>query len=48
RAAFGQGLGGDLVMVDVRQALGALDEILGQRFDNDMLDAIFARFCIGK
>lgn len=46
--AFGGGASGDLVMVDVRVALGALDEILGRRFDEDVLDAIFARFCIGK
>jgi tRNA modification GTPase len=42
------GLPHDLVMVDVREALGALDELLGRRFDEELLDAIFSRFCIGK
>jgi tRNA modification GTPase len=46
--AFAAALSGDLVMVDVRLALGALDGILGRRFDDEVLDAIFARFCIGK
>jgi tRNA modification GTPase len=46
--AFADGASGDLVMVDVRLALGALDEVLGRRFDEEVLDAIFARFCIGK
>lgn len=45
---FTKGISGDLVMVDIRRALGALDEILGRRFDEEILDAIFARFCIGK
>ncbi len=43
-----QGVSEDLVMVEVRGALGALDEILGLRFADDLLDEIFARFCIGK
>jgi len=46
--AFVSGLSGDLVLVDVRDALRALDEILGRHFDEEVLDAIFARFCIGK
>jgi len=48
RRAFGEGVAGDLVMVDVRQALGALDAILGRSFSEEILDAVFARFCIGK
>lgn len=46
--AFDARLTGDLVMVDVRRALHALDEILGRRFDEEVLDRIFSRFCIGK
>jgi tRNA modification GTPase len=46
--AFVDRLSGDLVMVDIREALGALDEILGRRFDEQVLDTIFARFCLGK
>lgn len=48
RRAFGEAVSGDLVMVDIRRALGALDEILGRCFSEEILDAIFARFCIGK
>lgn len=46
--ALRNNLSGDLVMVDIRAALAPLDEILGRRFDEDVLDAIFSRFCIGK
>jgi len=46
--AFAEGRSGDLVMVDIRRAIGALDEILGRRFDQELLDRIFSQFCIGK
>lgn len=46
--AFGKGMSGDLVMVDVRGGLRASDEIVGREFDEEMLDAVFSRFCIGK
>jgi tRNA modification GTPase len=33
---------------NIRDAIGYLDEILGKRFSEDLLDKIFSRFCIGK
>ncbi|HEX6883961.1 MAG TPA: GTPase [Planctomycetota bacterium] len=38
----------DLVAEDVRQALAALDELTGRTTPEDVLDRIFARFCLGK
>lgn len=38
----------ELVAVDIREAIDAMGEIVG-RIDNEaMLDALFAKFCIGK
>jgi tRNA modification GTPase len=38
----------ELAMVDIRGALDALGEITGAVATDDILDAIFGRFCIGK
>ena len=38
----------ELVAVDLRAALGALDEIIGTTTAEDILGRIFSRFCIGK
>ncbi len=38
----------DFVSIDVRAALEALGEITGETAGEDLLDAIFRRFCIGK
>jgi tRNA modification GTPase len=42
------GGGGELVAVELREALDALGSILGRRADADILGAIFSRFCVGK
>ena len=42
------GLSGDLVAIDVREAIDALGEITGETAGPDLLEAIFSRFCIGK
>jgi tRNA U34 5-carboxymethylaminomethyl modifying GTPase MnmE/TrmE len=34
--------------VDLRAALGALDEITGAADTEEIRDALFAQFCIGK
>jgi tRNA modification GTPase len=39
---------GEIVAVELNEALRALDELLGRCFDEDMLDRIFSRFCVGK
>lgn len=38
----------DLVSIDLRAALDALGEITGETASDDLLDRIFAEFCIGK
>ncbi len=38
----------ELVAVDVRESVEALAEVLGERVGDEMLDDLFARFCIGK
>jgi tRNA modification GTPase len=47
--ALGAGaMGPELVAVDLRQALETLDAIDGRHCSEDLLDRIFARFCLGK
>jgi tRNA modification GTPase len=43
-----QNLTGDLLAIDLRQALYYLGEITGQVSNDDLLGNIFANFCIGK
>ena len=38
----------ELVSQDIKDALGFLDDILGKRFSEKLLDKIFNEFCIGK
>lgn len=38
----------ECVVVELQEALNALGEMLGERTDEDVLDAIFSEFCIGK
>jgi len=42
------GLGADLVAVDLTAAVSALGEITGETVGEDVLDAIFRDFCLGK
>jgi len=48
KQAFAPGESGDLVMVDLRDALSHVGEILGERLDEQILDRIFSTFCLGK
>ncbi len=38
----------ELLLVDLHEALEALDGLTGATLDEDILDRIFATFCIGK
>lgn len=38
----------DLVVIDVREGLSALGEITGETVDDEIIDRIFADFCVGK
>jgi tRNA modification GTPase len=42
------GLPGDLLSLDIRRCLHYLGEITGEVSNEDMLDFIFSKFCIGK
>ncbi len=43
-----EGLSPEFIAVDVRLALGALGEMVGDVVTDDVLDALFGQFCIGK
>jgi tRNA modification GTPase len=38
----------ELAAQGLKDALGYLDELLGKKFAEDLLDKIFNEFCIGK
>jgi tRNA modification GTPase len=38
----------EIMSVELRRALGSLEEITGERVDEGILDRIFERFCVGK
>jgi tRNA modification GTPase len=49
RAGMDNDIPGDLIALDIRQALHYIGELTGQVYtDRDVLGAIFGRFCIGK
>jgi tRNA modification GTPase len=48
REALDAGVSGDLLALDLRQALHELGSILGTITNEDVLGQIFSRFCIGK
>ena len=41
-------LGSELIAIDIKAILDGLDEILGEKVEEALLDQIFGRFCIGK
>ena len=42
------GIAGDLLALEIRYALNELGNITGEVTNEDLLDSIFTRFCIGK
>lgn len=49
KAGLESGISGDLIALDIRQALHYIGEITGQVIhDRDILGTIFGKFCIGK
>ena len=48
REAWNSDSGSELVMIDLRESLSALDEILGLSPSEAILDRVFEKFCLGK
>lgn len=48
KAGMNNNLPGDLISLDIRRCLHYLGEITGQITNEDTLDYIFSKFCIGK
>jgi tRNA modification GTPase len=47
-AGLAGGVPAEVVAVDAREALAALAAVTGEAVGEEVLDAVFARFCIGK
>ena len=43
-----KGLGEDFYSIDLMNAYAALGEILGEQVDDDLVEEIFSKFCLGK
>jgi tRNA modification GTPase len=39
---------GEIVAIELREALAAIGEVTGEGVGEDLLDRIFGRFCVGK
>ncbi|NHF61557.1 tRNA uridine-5-carboxymethylaminomethyl(34) synthesis GTPase MnmE [Flavobacteriaceae bacterium TP-CH-4] len=48
QSGLAEGVSGDLLAIDIRQALYHFGEITGEISSDDLLGNIFANFCIGK
>jgi len=46
--AMAQGLPNDLAAIDLTQAVASLGQITGQTVSEDLLEVVFANFCVGK
>lgn len=48
QALVSQGLGSEFLALELKEALIAIHETLGKRFDDQIMDRVFKEFCIGK
>ena len=46
--SLNEGIGYELVAIDLRKALDTIGEVTGEVLTDDILDRIFSEFCIGK
>ena len=46
--AASDGMPGEIVALELRETLAALGEVTGRAVDEDLLERIFSRFCVGK
>jgi tRNA modification GTPase len=42
------GLGSEFLAIELKEALVAVQETLGKRFDDQVMDRVFKEFCLGK
>ena len=47
-AALREGFTPDAVLLDAEEALAALGEVSGRTLREDLVEAVFSRFCVGK
>ena len=38
----------DMIEIDIRTIWNKLGEILGENYEEELLDELFSRFCVGK
>lgn len=43
-----EGLGSEFLAIELKEALIAVQETLGKRFDDQVMDRVFKEFCLGK
>jgi tRNA modification GTPase len=48
KLALQQSMDAEFVALDLKEALMAVQETLGKRFDDQVMDLVFRQFCIGK
>jgi tRNA modification GTPase len=48
RIGIGKTLSPELIAFEMRQGINEIDEITGRIYNEEILDRIFSRFCIGK
>ncbi|HYM80367.1 MAG TPA: tRNA uridine-5-carboxymethylaminomethyl(34) synthesis GTPase MnmE [Candidatus Limnocylindria bacterium] len=48
RSAAGERMPGEIVAIELREALHAIGEVTGKSAGEDLLERIFSRFCVGK
>jgi tRNA modification GTPase len=47
-AAGGDGMPGEIVAIELRDAIAAIGEVTGKAIAEDLLERIFGKFCVGK
>jgi len=43
-----EGMGSEFLAIELKEALIAVQETLGKRFDDQVMDRVFKEFCLGK
>ena len=48
RASAADGMPGDFAAIDLKEAIAAMSEITGDAIADEVIDQVFAQFCVGK